>query len=37
MNVGQALRALGWTQMRDWTREGGGKRYWIPPMLGVSF
>jgi hypothetical protein len=29
MNVGQALRALGWTQKRDWTRDGGGKRYWV--------
>ena len=29
MNVGQALRALGWTQKRDWTRDGGGKRYWL--------
>jgi hypothetical protein len=28
MNVGQALRALGWAQRRDWTRDGGGKRYW---------
>ena len=30
MNVGQALRALGWTQRRDWTHEGGGRRYWYP-------
>ena len=28
MNVGQALRVLGWTQRRDWTRDGGGRRYW---------
>ncbi len=28
MNVGQALRALGWTQKRDWTRDGGGRRVW---------
>lgn len=28
MKVGQALRALGWTQRRDWTRGGGGRRYW---------
>ena len=28
MNVGQALRALGWTQRRDWTRDGGGRRMW---------
>ena len=31
MNVGQALRALGWTQRRDWTRDGGGRRVWIRP------
>ena len=29
MHVGQALRALGWTQRRDWTRNGGGRRYWV--------
>ena len=28
MNVGNALRALGWVQKRDWSREGGGRRYW---------
>ena len=28
MNVGQALRALRWTQKRDWTRDGGGRRMW---------
>jgi hypothetical protein len=29
MHVGQALRALRWTQRRDWTRDGGGgRRYW---------
>ena len=28
MYVGQALRALGWTQRRDWTAHGGGRRYW---------
>ena len=28
MNVGQALTALGWASVRDWTRDGGGKRYW---------
>ena len=31
MHVGQALRALGWTQRRDWTRDGGGRRYWFAP------
>ena len=29
MNIGQALRALGWTTRRDWTRDGGGRRIWI--------
>jgi len=29
MHIGQALRALGWTQKRDWTRDGGGRRFWI--------
>jgi hypothetical protein len=28
MNVGQALRALGWTQKRDWSTAGAGRRYW---------
>ncbi len=31
MNVGQALRALGWVQRRDWTRDGGGRRSWSSP------
>jgi len=28
MKVGQALRVLGWVQRRDWTHDGGGRRYW---------
>jgi hypothetical protein len=32
MNVGQALRALGWKQRRDWTHEGGGRRIWLLPI-----
>lgn len=32
MNVGKALRALGWTQKRDWTHNGGGRRYWVPNL-----
>ena len=28
MRVGEALGALGWQQRRDWTNEGGGRRYW---------
>lgn len=28
MHVGTALRALGWAQKRDWTAQGGGRRYW---------
>ena len=31
MNVGQALRALGWAQKRDWSHRGAGRRYWLPP------
>ena len=27
--VGQALRQLGWTQRRDWSQDGGGRRVWI--------
>ena len=26
--VGQALRQLGWTQRRDWSQDGGGRRVW---------
>ena len=29
MQVGAALRALGWIQKRDWTNDGGGWRYWL--------
>ena len=32
-NVGQALRALGWVQQRDWSAAGGGRRVWLPPRL----
>ena len=28
MNIGAALRQLGWTQELDWTAQGAGKRYW---------
>ncbi|MDD9979334.1 MAG: hypothetical protein OXQ30_16655 [Boseongicola sp.] len=28
MQVGEALRALGWVQTRDWTAEGAGRRFW---------
>jgi len=27
-DVGRALRALGWVRVRDFSREGGGRRYW---------
>ena len=30
-DVGQALKALSWSQRRDWTRDGGGRRYWFAP------
>ena len=26
--VGQALRALGWVRVRDWSAAGGGRRFW---------
>ena len=29
MNVGAALRAMGWASKRDWTHDGGGRRYWF--------
>ena len=28
MNVGRALRALGWRHFRDWSHQGGGRRNW---------
>ena len=28
MNVGTALRRLGWTTRRDWTYNGAGRRVW---------
>jgi hypothetical protein len=28
-NIGEALRALGWTRKRDWTRSGEGRRVWL--------
>ena len=27
--VGQALRALGWVRVRDWSTWGGGRRVWL--------
>lgn len=27
--VGLALRSLGWTQTRNWSPEGGGRRVWM--------
>ena len=29
MNVGSALRQLGWRSKRDWTRDGDGRRIWV--------
>jgi hypothetical protein len=29
MHIGQALRVLGWTTRRDWTRDGVGRKVWI--------
>ena len=31
--VGQALRALGWVRVRDWSAAGGGRRLWNPLVL----
>lgn len=30
-DLGIALKALKWTRKRDWTNQGGGRRYWYPP------
>ena len=32
-SVGIALRQLGWTRIRDWSNNGGGRRIWdrLPP------
>ena len=27
--IGVALRRLGWTRSRDWSRDGGGRRVWF--------
>ena len=32
MKVADQLRRLGWTQRRDYTREGRGARVWVPPL-----
>lgn len=32
--IAEALRELGWTEHRDWTRAGRNRRYWCPPSLG---
>lgn len=29
-DIGEALRALGWTRQRDWRNQGGGRRIWVP-------
>ena len=29
--IGTALKALGWVRIRDWSAEGEGRRYWLPP------
>lgn len=30
--IAEALRELGWTEHRDWTRAGRNRRYWQPPV-----
>jgi hypothetical protein len=27
--IGVALRRLGWTRLRDWSQNGGGRRVWM--------
>lgn len=29
--IAEALRELGWTEHRDWTRAGRNRRYWLAP------
>jgi len=29
--IAAALRQLGWTEHRDWTKAGRNRRYWMPP------
>lgn len=31
--VGEALRRLGWSTGRNWTKAGGGRRYWVSRNL----
>jgi hypothetical protein len=28
-DVGRVLRGLGWARVRDYSRAGGGRRYWV--------
>lgn len=36
-DVGEALRALGWTQRRDWAAAGAaGRREWVLPNADLS-
>ena len=32
-HIGAALRELGWVTKRNWTHNGGGRRYWLPPSF----
>lgn len=34
--IAEALRALGWTEHRDWTRAGRNRRYWCPPAVEAT-
>jgi len=31
-HVASVLRDLGWREVRDWTSQGLGRRYWLPPQ-----
>jgi len=33
MNVGTALRKLGWVRVRLWSEHEEGRRVWLPPSL----
>ena len=35
MHVGAALRQLGWKSSRNWSEEGGGRRYWETQFCAI--
>lgn len=34
--IAAAMRRLGWSEGRDWTKAGRNRRYWLPPACSVS-